>query len=142
MNVTHNNPASQSLLMLAWRIWSAGGDPVLIEDAATRAELEPELRDGLVLEDEKGLRFASELSMVHAAAQYTLDTEGPLLTSTPKACFERLDEIVGKEIGKKDMVSGHVLALRAPGTGALLGVKVLPQVDHSERSEAQLHEGD
>jgi len=30
----------------------------------------------------------------------------------------------------------------APGTGELLEVKVLPQVDHSERSEAQLHEGD
>jgi len=26
--------------------------------------------------------------------------------------------------------------------GALLEVQVLPQVDHSERSEAQLHEGD
>ncbi len=26
--------------------------------------------------------------------------------------------------------------------GAILGVQVLPQADHSERSEAQLHEGD
>jgi hypothetical protein len=26
--------------------------------------------------------------------------------------------------------------------GALLEVQVLPQADHSERSEAQLHEGD
>ncbi len=32
--------------------------------------------------------------------------------------------------------------LCAPGTGALLRVQVPPQVDHSERSEAQLHEGD
>ena len=31
---------------------------------------------------------------------------------------------------------------RAPGTGALLWEKVPLQVDHSERSEAQLHEGD
>src|SRR5690606_14627202 len=30
----------------------------------------------------------------------------------------------------------------APGTGALLGVQVPLQVDHSERSEAQLREGD
>ena len=30
----------------------------------------------------------------------------------------------------------------APGMGALLRVQVPPQVDHSERSEAQLHEGD
>ena len=32
--------------------------------------------------------------------------------------------------------------LRAPGTGALLEVKVLPRADHSERSEVQLREGD
>ena len=111
MNMTENNPATQSLLMLAWRIWSAGGDPVLIDDLAMRAELEPALLDGIVLEDENGLRFVSESAMVQAAAQYILDTESPLLTSTPKACFERLDEIFGKEIGKKDMLSGHVLAL-------------------------------
>jgi hypothetical protein len=30
----------------------------------------------------------------------------------------------------------------APGMGALLEVKVLPQAGHSERSEAQLREGD
>jgi hypothetical protein len=30
----------------------------------------------------------------------------------------------------------------APSMGALLWVKVPPQADHSERSEAQLHEGD
>ena len=30
----------------------------------------------------------------------------------------------------------------APGTGAILEVKVLLQAGHSERSEAQLHEGD
>lgn len=109
--MTENKPAIQSLLTLAWRIWSAGGDPVLIDDPAMRAELEPALRDGMVLEDDKGLRFASELSMVQAAAQYLLQTEGPLLTNTAKNCFERLDEIFGKEIGKKDMVSGHVLAI-------------------------------
>ena len=30
----------------------------------------------------------------------------------------------------------------APSMGALPEVQVLPQADHSERSEAQLHEGD
>jgi len=34
------------------------------------------------------------------------------------------------------------LVVGAPGTGALLEMQVLPQVDHDERSEAQLHEGD
>lgn len=111
VNMTENTATTQSLLTLAWQIWSGGGDPVLIEDAAMRTELEPALNDGIVFEDEKGLRFVSEISMILAAAQYILQSEGPLLTSTPKACFERLDEISGKEIGKKDMVSGHVLAL-------------------------------
>ena len=32
--------------------------------------------------------------------------------------------------------------LGAPSMGAILEVKVLPQADHSERSEAQLHKGD
>ena len=32
--------------------------------------------------------------------------------------------------------------LRAPSMGALLRVQVPSQVDHDERSEAQLHEGD
>lgn len=109
--MTEHTPATQSLLTLAWHVWSAGGDSVLIEDAAMRAELEPALRDGMVVEDEKGLRFASEPTMVLAAAQYILHSEAPLLTSTPRACFERLDEIFGKEIGNKDMVSGHALAL-------------------------------
>lgn len=109
--MTEITPAAHSLLTLAFHIWSAGGDPVLIEGAAMRAELEPALRDGMVVEDEKGLRFASEPTMVLAATQYILHSEGPLLTSTPKACFERLDEIFGKEIGGNDMVSGHVLAL-------------------------------
>jgi hypothetical protein len=76
-----------------------------------RVELELALRDGVVVEDEKGLRFASERTMVQAAAQYIVQTEAPLFTSTPKACFERLDELCGKEIGKEDMVSGHVLVL-------------------------------
>ena len=85
--MTENRPLMQSLLTLAWRIWSTGGDPVLVEDAAVRAELEPALLDGMVLEDENGLRFVSDQAMVQAAAQYILHTEGPLLTSTPKASF-------------------------------------------------------
>jgi len=116
VNMTENRPLMQSLLTLAWRIWSTGGDPVLVEDAAVRAELEPALLDGMVLEDENGLRFVSDQAMVQAAAQYILHTEGPLLTSTPKASFKRLHEIFRNEIGKKDMVSGHVLALLHNGS--------------------------
>lgn len=109
--MSDDKTAPQSLHILAWRTWSSGANPVSIDDAAMRADLKPALRNGEVVEDEKGLRFASESSMVQAAAQYILRTEGALLTSTPKACFERLDDIFGKEIGKEDKVSGQVLAL-------------------------------
>lgn len=116
MSVSEKNQISEHLddwafLMLAWRIWSAGGGSVPAEDLAMRDKLMPAIRDGVVLEDDKGLRFASELSMVWAAAQYIVHVEAPLLTSTPKACFERLDELFGKEIDKKHRVSAHVLAL-------------------------------
>ena len=36
----------------------------------------------------------------------------------------------------------HPLPRCAPSMGAILEVQVLPQADHSERSEAQLREGD
>lgn len=96
--MTEYNPAIEPHLMLAWRIWSASRAPVPIEETSMRAELEPALRNGMEFEDEKGLHFASELSMVQAASQYIVHAEGPLLTSTAKACFERLGEIF--ETGK------------------------------------------
>ena len=109
--MSDNKTEPQSLHILAWRIWSGDGEPVVIDDAATRADLEPAFRDGVVVENQKGLRFANESSMVQVAAQYILQTDGTRLTSTPKASFERLYEILGKEIGKENMVSGHVLVL-------------------------------
>lgn len=43
----------------------------------------------------------------------------------------------------KQLIRGAIGALcRAPSMGALLRVQVPPQADHSERSEAQLREGD
>lgn len=111
VNMTAKNSATKSLFMLAWQIWSTDGHPVLIDDPRMRADLEPAVLNGLLVEDEKGMQFVNEQCMVKSAAHYMLDMEGSLLTNTPKACFERLDEIFGKEIGKKDMVSGHVLAL-------------------------------
>lgn len=104
------NHINQALSSLAWRIWSAGGGPVKIDDLAIRAGLEPMLHEGIILEDEKGLQFASELSLVQAAAEYVLQDEGSLLTSAPKTCFEMLNKIYKKEIGKKYKVSGRVLA--------------------------------
>lgn len=104
-------PFLDQLAALAWRIWFAGGTPALVEDAAIRDGLYPALCDGVLLEDEKGLQFVSERSMVQAATQYVLKAEVTLLTSTPKACYKRLHEIWRKEIGKDDKVSGYVLAL-------------------------------
>lgn len=104
-------PFLDQLAALAWRIWSAGGTPSLVEDAAIRAGLYPALCDGVLLEDENGLQFVSEPSMVQAATQYVLQAEVTLLSSTPKACYKRLHEIWREEIGKEDKVSGHVLAI-------------------------------
>lgn len=108
--MAENQPTTQALLTLAWDIWSSGGGPVQVDDAATREELEPALRDGIVLEEERGYLFANEPSHVQAVIQYILQAEGTLLTSAPKTCFEILNKIYKKEIGKKDKVSGHVLA--------------------------------
>jgi len=99
------------LAALGWLIWSNGGTPTQVEDVAVRAELEPAFHEGLILEDEAGLRFTNELSMVKFAAQYILQTEFPMLIDSPKVCYKRLHEIWRKEIGKEDRVSGYVLAL-------------------------------
>ncbi|APG23977.1 hypothetical protein [Syntrophotalea acetylenica] len=105
-----NQPTTQALLTLAWHIWSGDGSPAQVDDAGTRAELEPAVRAGILLEDEKRYRFANESPYIEAVVQYIFQAEGPLLTSAPKTCFEELNEIYKKEIGKKERVSGRVLA--------------------------------
>ena len=93
----------------AWRACAAGRVAVPIDEAC-RPALEQAIRDGTLLTSEQGLLFADELTMVDAATQHVLRTECMQLLSNPKACFDRLDEIAGNEIGKKATVSGHVLA--------------------------------
>ena len=44
-------------------------------------------------------------------------------------------------LNRKEPGENPALFLCAPSMGALLWVKVPPRADHSERSEAQLHEG-
>jgi hypothetical protein len=44
--------------------------------------------------------------------------------------------------GPESSVPAGTLRACAPSMGAILEVQVLPRADHSERSEAQLREGD
>ena len=100
----------QALEAFAWQICAVANCASASIDPAERIPLEQAIRDRILLEDERGLRFADELTMVGAAAKHVLDTESERLLSTPKACFERLDEIWATEIGRNEAVSGHVLA--------------------------------
>ncbi|MFZ5792815.1 MAG: hypothetical protein ACOY3L_19155 [Pseudomonadota bacterium] len=99
----------QSLEALAWRICSVGRQPVAI-DQEDGSLFEQAIRNGTLLEDEQGVRFADETAMVSAATQHVLHTQRAQLLSSPKACFEGLHEIFRNEIGKEPAVSGHVLA--------------------------------
>ena len=99
-----------SLRRLALRICTTDRRPIPVIDVAERETLEPELRSGVLIEETSAIQFASEALMVQAATQQVLETESVNLLASPKACFERLNEIFGNEIGKQDMVCGQVLA--------------------------------
>jgi hypothetical protein len=83
---------------------------VPVADAGGRERFAEALASGALIEDADGLRFASETALVEAATQQMIETERGHLLANPKACFERLDEIFGNEIGKEQMVCGRVLA--------------------------------
>jgi len=72
--------------------------------------LDPALASRTLLRDEAGVRFLDPDAMVVRAAEYVLEREQATLMVSPKSCFECLDAICVKEIGKEDCVSGHVLA--------------------------------
>lgn len=99
----------QTLEKLAWKICANDRLPIAI-DEADRTQLEQAISDGILLENEQGLQFADESTMVSAAAQHVLREQGTQLQSSPIACFEALHEIWRDEIGKPGAVSGHVLA--------------------------------
>lgn len=96
---------------LAWQIWSAAGVPVQIQDSQRRRELEPFLRSGLLSEDTEGFKFLDNTVLIEAATRHFVSSNLQDLTGDPKHCFERLHEVWVKEIGKKELVSGHALAI-------------------------------
>lgn len=95
---------------LALRICDLGRSPVQILGPEERVALEPAFADGQLVEDVQGVQFFDERILVLAAAKHVLCTESVTLLSAPKACFEYLDDLFAKEIGKELRVSGHVLA--------------------------------
>jgi hypothetical protein len=106
----NDQETSAALRQLALRICTAERKPVQLVDAGGREALGQELLRGILVEEAEGIRFASEALLVQAATQCVLETERERLLASPKACFERLDEIFGNEIGKQEMVCGQVLA--------------------------------
>lgn len=96
---------------LAWRICAdEKRAPVPLSGPEERSVLQVALHEGRLLEDDRGVRFADEQDMVLAAAEHFLTTEVDRLLASPRACFEQLDDILGREIGKEHQVSGRVLA--------------------------------
>lgn len=102
--------AAAALRALALRICTTERKRVPLADVGGRQTFADAIAAGSLVEDPDGLRFASEAALVEAAAEQMLQTERDRLLANPKACFERLDEIIGNEIGKDHMVCGRVLA--------------------------------
>lgn len=95
---------------LAWQICSnENRSPVQVSKEA-RAVLQSAISDGLLVEDDLGIRFADERAMVTAATAHLLAVESDQLLVSPRSCFERLDQVFSLEIGKEYRVSGFALA--------------------------------
>lgn len=96
---------------LAWQLWSTNAKSVLIQDAERRSEFDLFLRNGLLIEDTKELRFSGNTVMIEAAARYFVFANYANLSENPRNCFECLHNVWVKEIGKQESVSGHALAI-------------------------------
>jgi len=101
---------SVALGALAMRICDRRRSPVQLTGPEERLALGPAFANGLLLEDPHGIQFIDERTLVLAAAEHVLRTESVVLLSAPKACFEYLDDIFAKEIGREHRVSALVLA--------------------------------
>lgn len=88
--------------------WLANADPVTLEPAE-RVALEPALIDGTLIQVEKGVRFADEGMLVTFACEFVLEHEASHLLSGAKACFQRLAELWGNDIGKPSTLCGCIL---------------------------------
>jgi hypothetical protein len=96
---------------LAWQIWSSGRPSVPVEDHNFHSALGPFLQTGLLREDSEGLAFSDDSAMVAAAARHFVSLNYKSLTEDPMQCFELLHDVWRREIGKRETVSGHVLAV-------------------------------
>lgn len=90
------------LRKIAWHSWSAEGAAVPLDAIDDSMAVETAIDSGILLRDEAGVRFLNPSVMVAAAAQYVLEHEGATLTASPRASFERLDQLWTKGIGKEN----------------------------------------
>lgn len=109
--MNQSSDPNSTLGELAWRICAnKERAPVLVDHPEERSALQAALSDGRLLEDDRGVRFADEHAMVLAATEHFLRTEADRLLASPRACFEQLDDVFSREIGKQHRVSGCALA--------------------------------
>lgn len=99
-----------AIRVLAWQICSDDKRAPVQVSSDTRAALQSAINDGSLVEDEHGVRFADERAMVVGATEYFLAVESDQLLTSPRSCFERLDQVSVLEIGKEHRVSGFALA--------------------------------
>jgi hypothetical protein len=95
---------------LAWQICGNENRPPVRVSPEVRAALQSAISDGLLVEEDVGIRFADEQAMIAAATAYLLEVESDQLLVSPRSCFERLDQVFSLEIGKEYRVSGFALA--------------------------------
>ncbi|MGH6634675.1 MAG: hypothetical protein ACRED0_00560 [Gammaproteobacteria bacterium] len=100
----------RKLAWAAWASWSAEGGTGPFDAIEDLSTLQHALESGTLVSDQAGVRFSDPNAMVLFAAEYVLGREVATLTASPKTCFERLDEMWVREIGKENLVSGQVLA--------------------------------
>ena len=99
-----------ALLALAWKSWTEGGTPVLVEPASGRKQLEPALQANILFEEAGSIRFADAATLVQAAAKFVIQNEGTTFTSSGQACFGRLHELWLQDKIDEPSLPGQILA--------------------------------
>lgn len=109
MTTNYQNDVLDALELMACDICAADRQPVQPEEEVRQLLIQP-LHDGVLLDEEEGIKFSDEDYMVELATSRIIKNEKEALLNSPTACFNRLHEIEGTEIGCDNLVSSKVLA--------------------------------